>query len=109
MVRLAQVHARPRWRSLMGWSIRSRRGRLSWRTIPGFSSPFTAEIDAGLARRLHIESDQPVVYYPRRGFDIWNTRYFILPRHPTGLRRAPMHGFMSLLEHAGIVLEPSTL
>ena len=71
-----------------------------------FFVPFTTEIDAGLARRLHIEADQPVVYYPRRGFDIWNTRYFILPmrlRWDNAVR-----GFMSLLEHTQrIVPEPT--
>jgi hypothetical protein len=31
------------------------------------------------AREVGQEPGRTVVYYPRRGFDLWNTRYFILP------------------------------
>jgi hypothetical protein len=37
--------------------------------------PATAEA----AKYLRIKPGQRVNYYPRRGFDLWNTRYFILP------------------------------
>jgi hypothetical protein len=40
--------------------------------------------DAGLAHRLGIKEGESIVYFPRRGFDIWNTRYFILPQFPNG-------------------------
>ncbi len=60
-----------------------------------FFFPFTTQLDAGLAERLDVEPNHPVVYYPRRGFDLWNTRYFILP---SGLRwYDPARGFASLL------------
>lgn len=29
---------------------------------------------------LNVEVDTPIVYYPRRAFDMWNTRYFIVPK-----------------------------
>lgn len=32
-----------------------------------------------MAALLGVSSQQSVLYYPRRAFDLWNTRYFILP------------------------------
>ena len=31
---------------------------------------------------LNVSPGTPVVVYPRRAFDIWNTRYFVLPYYP---------------------------
>jgi hypothetical protein len=46
---------------------------------------FNRNVDnAETARRLKIKAGESIVYYPRRGFDIWNTRYFILPQFPNG-------------------------
>ena len=44
--------------------------------------PFTVRNQT--ARSLGIASGQKVVYFPRRSFDMWNTRYFILPQYPNG-------------------------
>ena len=33
---------------------------------------------------LGIKAGDEIIYYPRRGFDLWNTRYFILPYFPNG-------------------------
>jgi hypothetical protein len=40
--------------------------------------------DPEIARNLQIELDQPIVYLPRRSFDIWNTRYFVVPVYQGG-------------------------
>ena len=40
--------------------------------------------DARTAGRLGINEGESVIYFPRRGFDLWNTRYFILPQFPNG-------------------------
>ena len=42
--------------------------------------------DVTVARRMGIEPEKEVVYFPRRAFDMWNTRYFITPDHPNGWR-----------------------
>jgi Bacterial membrane protein YfhO len=47
-----------------------------------FFSPFPREARADAARMLGVALGYPVVVYPRRGFDLWNTRYFILPALP---------------------------
>jgi Bacterial membrane protein YfhO len=35
--------------------------------------------DPQIARQLSVELEQEVVYFPRRAYDMWNTRYFIVP------------------------------
>jgi len=43
---------------------------------------FRRAIRPGVAEALGAKPGQQVVYYPRRGFDMWNTRYFVLPSYP---------------------------
>jgi len=45
---------------------------------------FPRTIDEAVARPLGAQAGQQVIYYPRRGVDMWNTRYFILPEFPNG-------------------------
>ncbi len=40
--------------------------------------------NAQTAADLGIKSGDEIIYYPRRGFDLWNTRYFVLPFFPNG-------------------------
>ncbi len=42
--------------------------------------------DPAFAKTLPIEVGKEVVYYPRRAFDMWNTRYFVVPAFPNGWR-----------------------
>jgi hypothetical protein len=42
--------------------------------------------DKSLADRLNVTLGASVVYFPRRAYDMWNTRYFVLPYHPSGWR-----------------------
>ncbi len=45
-----------------------------------FFSPWTVSVLPAIASHLQLKDpDERIVYYPRRGFDLWNTRYFILP------------------------------
>jgi hypothetical protein len=39
-----------------------------------------------IASWLGTPVGQPVIYYPRRAFDMWNTRYFIVPAFANGWR-----------------------
>jgi hypothetical protein len=52
--------------------------------------------DADLARYLSIKEGEKVVYYPRRTFDMWNVRYFIIPNWANGWRDA-FRGYASML------------
>ena len=47
-----------------------------------FFRGYLREVDPKLARSPHASSDRGVVIYPRRAFDLWNTRYFVLPSYP---------------------------
>ncbi|HEX8203587.1 MAG TPA: hypothetical protein VF590_24135, partial [Isosphaeraceae bacterium] len=49
-----------------------------------FFGPFLRRVDAATARALEVEPGAPVVYFPRRGFDLWTTRYFVVPVFPHG-------------------------
>ncbi len=52
--------------------------------------------DPQVALTHGIELGDEVVYYPRRAYDMWNTRYFILPAD-SGDWRDPMRGTASFL------------
>ena len=47
-----------------------------------FFSPFPRSVIPEAARTLGINTGDSVVVYPRRGYDLWNSRYFILPYVP---------------------------
>ena len=49
-----------------------------------FFSGFPRTIREPVALALGAKAGQEVVYFPRRSFDMWNTRYFVLPVHPHG-------------------------
>ncbi len=61
-----------------------------------FFSPWTVLPDRAIASRINPKNpDERIVYYPRRGFDMWNTRYFILPGIPAPTN--PDRGIASFL------------
>ncbi len=47
-----------------------------------FFSPWTIEPGPSAVRSLGLRPKQPIRYYPRRAFDLWGARDFILPRAP---------------------------
>jgi hypothetical protein len=49
-----------------------------------FFGGFPYAVRGETARSLGVEPGKKVVYFPRRAFDMWNTRYFILPEYPNG-------------------------
>jgi hypothetical protein len=50
----------------------------------------------GMAKALGVEMGREIVYFPRRSFDLWNTRYFVLPFDSLGWRD-PSRGYASFL------------
>lgn len=44
-----------------------------------FFAPWTNRVERAIAERLGADPKERIVYYPRRGFDLWGTRYFVLP------------------------------
>jgi hypothetical protein len=43
---------------------------------------------------LRLKKDEKIVYFPRRGFDLWNTRYFVLPFVPSNEESRGIAGFL---------------
>ena len=56
--------------------------------------------DPEVAASLGIELGKVVVYYPRRAYNMWNTRYFIIPADSGGWRDKARDGFVPVPERA---------
>ncbi len=55
-----------------------------------FFTSFPIKIgDRQAAAHLDVEPGEEVIYYPRRGFDMWNTRYMIVAYAANGWRDPP--------------------
>ncbi len=52
--------------------------------------------DADFARVLQVPRGEKVIYFPRRAFDMWNARYFIVPMWPNGWTDS-FRGYASML------------
>jgi hypothetical protein len=60
-----------------------------------FFFPMTIKVDERAALSPGMKPGQEVWYYPRRGFDLWNTRYFLVPSYLVW--DDPERGFASLV------------
>jgi hypothetical protein len=49
-----------------------------------FFGGFRQGANAVTAAALGLRPGQPLILFPRRSFDMWNTRYFVLPASPNG-------------------------
>ena len=52
--------------------------------------------DPDMARVLNVAIGDPIVYFPRRSFDMWNARYFVVPMWPNGWNDS-FRGYASML------------
>jgi hypothetical protein len=59
-----------------------------------FFAPFWGNPGSALREVLRMPPDQKLLYYPRRGFDLWNSRYFVLPVVPTNDERRATFSFV---------------
>ncbi len=73
-------------------------GTIELSDVGPFFEPFWLRPDTIRSARLGIPEDNPVNYFPRRGFDLWNTRYFILPNRMSWGSKA--RGFASFLPNS---------
>jgi hypothetical protein len=70
-----------------------------------FFGGFRRTVDAATAKRFQATAGQQFVVYPRRAFDLWNTRYFVIPTHPNGWNDEH-RGFSSFLDDSEVVYPP---
>jgi hypothetical protein len=52
--------------------------------------------DPEMSLVLNVPLGDPIVYFPRRSFDMWNVRYFVVPMWPNGWNDA-FRGFAAML------------
>jgi hypothetical protein len=64
-----------------------------------FFGGFMRHPEPELVKGLGIDPATDIVAYPRRGFDMWNTRYFVLPYYP-GNWTDQNRGYASFLENS---------
>jgi hypothetical protein len=67
-----------------------------------FFRPQDMPLGAEGARFLDIPASKSINYFPRRGFDIWNARYFILPIR-TDTFKSPDRGYAALLPETELI------
>ena len=70
-----------------------------------FFGGFPRKVWGQTAEWLGVTPGQKVVYFPRRSFDMWNTRYFILPWYPNGWLDES-RGFAAFLEESELIYPP---
>lgn len=59
-----------------------------------FFAPFYGTNDDMTARAVGLPPGTKLVYFPRRGFDLWGSRYYILPRLPANDERRGYYAFL---------------
>jgi hypothetical protein len=64
--------------------------------------PVARRVDARTALALGVETGRPVLYHPRQAFDVWGTRYFILPSFPDGWT-SPNRSYASFLDQTELI------
>jgi hypothetical protein len=63
-----------------------------------FFLPWAIEPDPAAVRTHGLKPGQKVWYYPRRGLDLWNTRYFLVPGRLVW--DSPSRGYASVIPHS---------
>jgi hypothetical protein len=66
-----------------------------------FFHPRMMPIPAGMARILGVPAGQPVAYFPRRSFDLWGARYFLLRALPNWASQE--RGIVSFLDQTELI------
>jgi hypothetical protein len=71
-----------------------------------FFAPFRGNHDDEIGRRVGLGPGEKVVYFPRRGFDLWNTRYFVLPSRAQNDEHRSLATFLA--ESEAVAPDPKT-
>ncbi len=79
LVRWERDSIQPKYGLLSGVEYTHTEGTAELYDIMFFFAPFQRRLRPEAARMLDEEAGKEIVVFPRRGFDLWNTRYFIVP------------------------------
>lgn len=70
-----------------------------------FFRPMVKRLSPAAASAIDSQAGTEIVVYPRRAFDLWNTRYFVVPAYP-GKWIEPNRSFASFLPETEAVFPP---
>jgi hypothetical protein len=79
LVRWERDTIQPKYGLLSGVEYTHTEGTAELYDIMFFFAPFQRRLRPEAARILNAEVGKEIVVFPRRGFDLWNTRYFVVP------------------------------
>lgn len=82
-------------------------GSLEVEDYAAFFHPRPMPVPAGMAQILGVPAGLPVVYFPRRSFDLWGARYFLLPASADWSSQE--RGFASFLDKTELVYPEADL
>ena len=85
----------------MGLEYCSTIGTVELDEYTAFFRPAMMAASAETERTLGIAAGRPVIYYPRRSFDMWGARYFVLPATPNMANT--MRGIASFLDKTKLI------
>jgi hypothetical protein len=77
----------------------SETGRADYRRL---FRPDYRVVDPPLAAALGAEPSRPLIYHPRRMFDLWGARYFIIPSYP-GDWSQPNRSYAALVDQTDLI------
>jgi Bacterial membrane protein YfhO len=64
-----------------------------------FFAAFQRSVRTENFKFMNLKPGEELVYFTRRGFDLWNSRYFVLPRTPANDEKRGIASFLSNVEH----------
>jgi hypothetical protein len=94
---LQPLHALP-----LGLEYCASQGILELDDYVFFFHPDTMPLPAAMARVLGLPEGREVRYFPRRGFDLWGARYFVLPALPHDWT-SKSRGYASFLDETDLI------
>jgi hypothetical protein len=68
-----------------------------------FFAPFYSNHSEATRQLLKLAPGEKAVYFPRRGYDMWNSRYFVMP---AAIKNDEYRGFYSFLSDTEVVHPP---
>ncbi|WP_435021624.1 hypothetical protein TA3x_002474 [Tundrisphaera sp. TA3] len=104
MVRWERDTIQPKYGLLHGVDYTYTMGTAELYDYEWFFAGFPRTVEGDMMRQLGLKEPQQIVIYPRRGFDLWNTRYFVLPFVPSW--NDPDRGFAALLPRTERIYPP---
>jgi hypothetical protein len=99
---------KPKYGLLGGLSYTVTPGSLELKDYDSFFGGFYVLLDTRRTPLRGAQHHQRILYYTRRGYDLWNTRYFVLPMDPGGWQSGS-RGFASFLDRGEILAPPPSL